>query len=187
MVLVFRTSTQGGLGVAEPFCTSFQTRIAALLQKRLVLNEIIDNHICVDVVPIGTRFLHSVVGCGTRWWEIPIAWIFLVEWLAITSKVIWHAIVMYLLWPDALQNMLVQTILLCGISPSRGTDRLFTKSEDKVPFVVRSNLDLELNLLPWSERCHWSLIPAQKSTRPASGPGMPTTHTLWAITVCRIS
>lgn len=112
MVLVFRTSTQEGLGVAEPFCTSFQTRIAALLQKRLVLNEIVDNHICVHVIPIGTRFLHSVVGCGTRWWEIPIAWICLVEWLTIASRVIWHTIIMHLGRPDTLQNMLVQTCLL---------------------------------------------------------------------------
>jgi len=187
MVLVFRTSSQHRLGVAEPFCTPFQTRIAVLLQKSLVLNEIVDNHICVNVVPIFVCFLHSVVGCGTRWWKIPIMWVCLVEWLTITSRIICHTIIMHLRRPDTLQQMLIQTCLLGIPPPSRSTDRLVTKSDDKVAFVVRCNLDLELNPLPWSERCHWSLIPTIKSTRPASGPGMPTPHTLWAIAVCRVS
>lgn len=106
----------------------------------------------------GVRLHQHGVAC-VCWREIPMPWISVVVWLAVTSAVVWLTITVHLSRPDTLQYVLVEACLFGVQSTSRRTNGLVTKPEHKVALVVRSHPDLELNLTSCFECCNWSLVP----------------------------
>lgn len=75
------------------------------------------------------------------------AWIRLVQGLAIASPVVWPAIRMHILWANAFEHVLIQAGLLASHAAKGGVDRPIAESEHEVTLMMCCHLHLKLHAL----------------------------------------